>query len=326
MSSVVSSISRELELDDLISSAQKNITGFGNSFLDDALLGIMPNDLCLIGAKSGLGKSQLAISIAAYNASACKKNVVFIALEAEQNEVEMRLRYSIEASLFFKDQNRDRGITVSYRKWRLGYLQQAFKKYKEEAVSIFIQRYSTLHTVYRDKTYGIKELEYTLDEAKEFGDLYICDHLHFFDLTGQQNEHQELSGIMKKIRELNLFYSKPMIAIAHLRKSIEGLVPSLEDFMGSSDLGKIATVCIMLAKYPDGYDVKNQLQKTVLTIPKARTGGLGNLCGILDYSITHQGYLPRYNLARTIKGNEKIEYIKQEEFPDWSTNAKPISP
>lgn len=326
MNNVISSITRELELDDLIKQARTNLTEFGNPFLDDALTGLMPNDLCLIGARSGIGKTQLATSIAAFNASACKKNVVFIALEAEKNEIEMRLRYAIEASLFFKDQNRDRGVVISYRKWRLGFLQQAFKKYKEEAVTIFIQRYSTLHTVYRDQYYGINEFEKSLDEAKDFGDLFIVDHLHFFDLNGSGNEHQEVSAIMRKIRELNLFYSKPFIVIAHLRKHIEGILPGLEDFMGSSDIGKIATVCVMLAKDPQGYDAKNQLQKTIISIPKARTGGLGNLVGMLDYSIQHQGYIPRYTLARTCKGNEKVELLKQDELPEWAEKAKTPSP
>lgn len=320
------SITREIEIDGLLESAQKNLTQFGNPFLDDALTGIMQNDLCLIGARSGIGKTQLAMSIAAYNASACKKNVVFIALEAEKNEIEMRLRYSIEASLFFKDQNRDRTVIISYRKWRLGFLVDAFKKYKSEAVSIFIERYATLHTVYRDQYYGVKEFERSLDEAKEFGDLFLVDHLHFMDLMGQTNEHQEVSSIMRKIRELNLFYSKPFIVIAHLRKHIEGILPGLEDFMGSSDIGKIATVCIMLAKDPQGYDAKNQMQKTIISIPKARTGGLGNLVGMLDYSIQHQGYVPRYTLARTVKGNEKVEALKDIEIPEWATRAKsPIS-
>jgi hypothetical protein len=233
----------------------------------------------------------------------------------------MRLKYSIEAGLFFKDQNRDRGVIVSYRKWRLGFLQQSFKKYKPEAASIFIDRYARLHTVYRDESYGIKEFEYNLDEAKEFGDLFICDHIHFFDLSGQTNEHTEISQLMKKIRSLNLFYSKPFIVIAHLRKQIEGILPNLEDFMGSSDIGKIATLAIMLAKDPNGYDPKTQTQRTIFSIPKARTGGLGNLVGIQDYSITHQGYIPKYLLARVGAKNDKIDYLKTEDMPEWAKSA-----
>lgn len=317
-----SSLTREMKIDDAIDYASKNLTGFGSAYLDDALIGIMPNDLMLLGARSGIGKTQLALSIAAYNANACKKNVVFIALEAEAMEIEMRLRYSIEASLYFKDQNRDRSIVISYRKWRLGFLQQALKQYKEEAIGIFIQRYSRLHTVYRTEYYDIKSFERTLDETKDFGELFILDHLMFFDLESGPNENSQVSVIMKRIRTMNLYLNKPFIVVAHLRKNIEGLIPGLEDFMGSSDIGKMCTVAVMLAKDTSGYDAKNQMQKTIISIPKARTGALGNLVGITEYSLRHQMYLPNYTLARVTGLNNRIEELNGEELPDWSTKAK----
>jgi len=292
MSSILNSLEREIIIDEVLDAARTNLTEFGNPFLDDALLGILPNDLCVIGGLPGYGKSQFAASIAAYNASVKKKNVVFIALEAEPNEVEMRLRYSIEAHLYFKDQNRNRALTVNYRKWRLGLLQNDFKKYKEEAISIFIQRYSSLHTVYRTEQYGIKDFERNLDEAKEFGDLFIADHLHFFDLESGKNENSEVGAIMKKIRSLNLFYNKPFIVLAHLRKNEQVMVPSLQDFHGTSDIGKIATVAVMLSR--------------------------------LDYSIQHQGYLPNYSLAKVLrfKDKEKLEPLNEEEIPGWAERAK----
>ena len=322
--SIDSSIVRESAIDETISFAQKNLTGFGNAFLDEALYGLLPNDLCLIGAKSGIGKTQLATRIASYHASVCKKNVVFVALEAEPNEIEMRLRYEIEAGLFFRDINRDRTLHVDYRKWRLGFLTSALKKYREEALTVFFERYKTLHTVYRSESYGIKEFEDTLVEAKDFADLVIVDHLHFFDLEGAGSEHSEVSRIMKRIRTLNLFFNKPFIVIAHLRKNLHTIVPSLEDFMGSSDIGKVCTVSVMLAKDPEGYDVKNQIQKTIISIPKSRTGSLGNLVAQVDYSIKHQGYLPQYRLAKalTFRDKEKLEVISSEEKPEWAKSCR----
>lgn len=321
---IQNSLQRELYIDEILDAATSNLTEFGNPFLDDALLGILPNDLCVIGGLPGYGKSQFAAAIAAYNASVKKKNVVFIALEAEPNEVELRLRYAIEAHLYFKDQMRNRALTVNYRKWRLGLLQNDFKKYKEEAISIFIQRYSTLHTVYRSEQYGIKELERNLEEAKDFGDLFCLDHLHYFDIESGKNENSEVGAIMKKIRSLNLFYNKPFIVLAHLRKNEQVMVPSLQDFHGTSDIGKIATVAIMISKDPEGYDAKNQLQKTIISIPKSRTGGLGNLVGCLDYSIQHQGYMPNYSLSKCLryKDKEKLETLTHEEIPSWAKNAK----
>jgi replicative DNA helicase len=321
--SIKSALERELYIDEAVEYASKNLTQFGNAFLDDALHGMLPNDLCLLSAKSGYGKTQIATSIAAYNASVCKKNVVFIALEAEHGEIEMRLKYQCLAGLYFRDQNRDRSVTVSYRKWRLGFLTQVLKKYAEEAIVIFTQRYATLYTVYRHEHYDVTDLERTLEEAKDFGDLFLFDHLSYADQIGHENETAHMSKLIKKIRSLNLYYNKPFVVVAHLRKGIEGIVPQLEDIYGSSDVGKNCTVAFMVAKDPEGYDAKNQLQKTIISIPKARTGGLGNLVAQVDYSIQHQMYLPRYSLARVIKykDKEKIERLDVSEYPEWCSQA-----
>ena len=328
ISDIKSAIEREAFVDEQLDYAQKNLTEFGNAFLDDALLGILPNDLVIIGAKSGIGKTQLATQIAGYNVSACKKSVVFIALEAEPNEIELRLRYAVEAGLYFKDQHRDRTVSVNYRNWRLGFLKQAMKKYREESIHIFLQRYHKLHTVYRGEQYGYRELERTFDECREFADLIIVDHLHFLDLDGKDT-HQEISKLMKKIRNLNLHYSKPVIALAHLRKDIIGSVPALEDFLGSGDIGKVATTAIMISKEPNGYDARNQIQKTIISIPKSRTGALGNVVGCIDYSIKHQGYVNQYTLQRCLKhrDNEKFEALNNDEIPDWAKRIKlPAAP
>jgi replicative DNA helicase len=55
---------------------------FGVTYLDAALKGICPNDLILIGATSGAGKTELCAQIARINAKLGKR-VNYIALEAE---------------------------------------------------------------------------------------------------------------------------------------------------------------------------------------------------------------------------------------------------
>jgi replicative DNA helicase len=67
---------------------------FGVQFLDEAVGGIYSNDLVLYGAKTGIGKTQLATITAMANA-ANGKRVHFFALEAEQHEIERRIKYQI---------------------------------------------------------------------------------------------------------------------------------------------------------------------------------------------------------------------------------------
>lgn len=314
------SIVRNIDTDSFIDLASGTKLGFGIDFLDDSLFGMLPNDLVLIGAKSGYGKSQLAINIAKSNACLGKK-VLYIALEAEPNEVEMRLRYQIESSLFFKDQDRDKSVKVNYRLWRFGQLKKAFDKYKVEATGIFIDRYRDLMTVYIEEHFGAVELKEVLKQSEKDVDLVVLDHLHYLDLQAGNDKNSQISAMMKEIRRLNLFYNKPFVVVAHLRKDVAGILPQLEEFMGSSDIGKIATTCIMIAPKPEGYDSRLQTQDTCISIPKSRTGGFGNLCGIVKYSLTHQQYLMGYKIARGSRLNDKIDIIKEEDYPDWAKKS-----
>ena len=93
------------------------ILKFGVSYLDDALLGILPNDLVLIGAPSGAGKTQLCVNIANANLAEGKRVHVF-ALEAEQDEWERRIKYQMLCQAYYSDQNRQRlNSRMTFQGW-----------------------------------------------------------------------------------------------------------------------------------------------------------------------------------------------------------------
>jgi replicative DNA helicase len=71
---------------------------YHHAFLDDYLRCIMPNDLILLGAETGAGKTELARHIGAANARNGKR-VYYFALEAEDKEIERRTKYAELAGL-----------------------------------------------------------------------------------------------------------------------------------------------------------------------------------------------------------------------------------
>lgn len=313
-----SAIIRRTYIDQILDDTTKHDYFFGNTFLDKATMGMINTDLCFIGAKSGKGKTQFLTNIANHNAS-LKKKVLFLGLEAEENEIEMRLKYEIESGLYFKDLNRNRTIRVDYRSWRRGLLQREFQKYKEEAISIFIDRFTFLDTVYTKSGFDVDALEKVLFHVPD-ADMIIIDHLHFFDIRqSAKSEHHETTFILKKIRELNLEYKKPFVVAAHVRKDLTRIIPDMEDFHGTSNIPKIATMIIMMAQAPNGYDHKAQMSKTYFTIPKLRTGSLGNICGILSYSLRHQQYIPDFSLGVYSHLGDKVNELEREGWPEWAS-------
>jgi replicative DNA helicase len=322
LTSVKRSVDRLVSIPGHLEAARSANLNLGLPMVDEYLLGILPTDLVVLGAASGIGKTQALLECAKYNALGGKR-VVFIALEAEQDEIEMRLKYQMLAQRYFGDPDRLRGDPyVSYRTWRLGLIDEKFQPYMADVLRLFETRYGTLSTVYSHEGFGLADFERLLASFDSNPpDLVIVDHLHYFDTDESKSENQQLSLIIKRIRQLNLFYKIPFIVAAHTRKGIESLVPSQEDFMGTSNIYKQATVCLMLAPKPDGYHAKRGVSETLMSVVKTRTGGMGNLCGELYFSIPNQAYSMQWSLGRLTKGRTKFEKLEEEEIPEWATGA-----
>lgn len=299
-------------------------TSFGQVFLDKALTGFLNTDLVLLGARSGKGKTQALLDSAAFNAASGKK-VLFIALEAEEAEMEMRLLYKLEVNLYFKAIANNKAykrapVDVNYRNWRLGLLKEFFEEFHDEAVRIFVDRYFNITTHYKKHSFSFDDLALLIDESS-WADVIYIDHLHYFDLLGAKPETQETGQLIKKIRQLNLQKSKPVVMAAHVRKS-ERLVPDLDDFMGTSDIHKNATVCVMMAPDYSTYDAQTAVVKTYFSVPKARTGSLGNLVGVCYYSTKHAGYLPKFDLGLLNFKGDKVEPLEKDKYPEWAREFK----
>ena len=312
---VSSSATRFMQNPFKILEAQKRAVPFGLTFLNSALQGMLPTDLTGIGAKGGVGKTQLVTEIAK-NMAMQKKKVLFIALEAEPNEIEMRLEFQLFASHWYYDKQKPVGMIFDYRSYRFGKLNEYLKKHADGVRELFHERYETLETVYKTSDFTTENFAYLMAYAKDNAfDCVVLDHAHYFDLYGEDSENQELSKMMKEIRDLNLKYSIPVIIVAHTRK-MPGMLPGLEDFRGSSDIGKIITNCIMIAGRPNSYDAATGTVDTVIAVPKARAGGKLNVVGLMHFHIQMQTYVSDYRVG-SING-EAIEELSRQDLPYWA--------
>ena len=318
---------RANEINATLELTAKSDLAYGVPFLDKALGSIVPSDLIVIGGKPKQGKTQLAVEIAKVNAMR-RKRVVFVALEAERNEVEMRLKYELLASYFFQSlaANQERAfVEVSYRRWRQGHLQQVMAPFESKAMELFVERYTTLDTVYRRRDFGMEELRELLRRLQDEAQMIIIDHFHYFDLgeNRKTDTYTEQGKMMKTIRDLALIHNVPIILLAHLRKEARSMAPSVEDFMGTSDIGKIATQTVMLARNNDFFDPENKRFQTVISVPASRLGSI-NVVGIQEFDLKYQCYSPGFELAR-VKGmhdKETLEMVAKEKWPTWAKDKQ----
>ena len=297
---------------------------FGVRYLDDALGGINPHDLVLLGAKTGAGKTQLAACIAQSNAAKGKR-VVFLALEAEPKEIERRMKYRTLARLFYDDAAVK--APLSYRGWYNGDHEQELAPFEKEADAQLERDFKSMRTLYRGRNFGVRDVGRVIHQVHEDGaDLVIIDHLHYIDGRPDETENAAQKAIVQAIRDCSLATGIPVIVVAHLRKADRGskrLLPELDDFMGSSDIGKVATKAIMLAPAADDPGAMNGARwQTYMSCPKDRMdGGMRNYVATLVYDAREGGYRDAYVIGRLVNGGEAVKPLAPNERPRWATGA-----
>lgn len=304
----------------------KSILSYHVKYLDDSLGGIMPNDLIFLGAKSGMGKTQLANCISRHNA-ARGVPVHYFALEAENGEMERRTKFSILSDLFYKNVPKESWPplgTINYLDWRLGRIEALLAPFEAEAVEIISQELKTLYTLYRTSgDFGLETLDRHLSAIGKDSGLIVIDHIHYVDIDSE-NENRAYKDITKKIRDSCLKYGVPVIVIAHLRKEQGGarakaLVPGMEDFHGSSDLFKIATSAIMIAPAYD--EIKNapHLWPTYMRSVKTRLEQVRTrYTGIVDFNVKNNLYETPYRIGRLVSGDTEWQELDGNEVPFWA--------
>lgn len=304
---------------------------FGVESADDALGGITNQDLILVGAGSGGGKTQFCCNVALANMEDARK-VHYIALEAGEFEIERRIKFPLVAQRFFADPNRPRlSKKLRFSDWALGAYLNELEAYEDSAQAFFESAYRDLFLLYKTDQFGISELMQSVLWCAEETDLIIIDHVHYFDFD-DDNENRAIKEIAKTVRSLVLEQNIPIILVAHIRKSDrrdDSLCPGLEDFHGSSDLYKIATKAIT---FSSGRPTENGLYETHFRFPKNRfDGSVTRYMAVEYFNPKTGGYeTGKYKIGwaeqKRSRGFEPIErsvwphWAREPEAPTWSSN------
>lgn len=311
------------EREERLANAAKQLP-YNHAFLDDCLRSIMPNDLVVIGARTGVGKTELARSIATSNARAGRR-VHYFALEAEANEIERRTKFTVLASLLYSAGVRTEP-QFNYPDWYRGRFEADIGALDGEADRIIRERYATLHTYYRGPRFDHDDIRRLLLAYQDSTDLFVLDHLHYVDIA-DDNENRGLREVMSTLRNTALLVGLPVILVVHLRKRATGsksLTPSMDDIHGSSDVAKICTHAIMLEPaFPSsGVEPRKGHSLTFFSVPKDRGDGAKHLIALCAFDWRSKSYTGSYTLGRDAGG--KFEALGSSEVPYWAARHEPL--
>lgn len=293
----------------------KRMLSFGVSFINDSLLGILPDDLVLVGAPSGVGKTQFCVNLALTSISDAKR-VHFFALEAGEFEIERRLKFQILAGHFYGDNDRPRlGRPLIYDEWEVGLYGDQLAKYEDWAEEFCAAAYANLHTFYKEEDFNSAKLIEYVNYIADQTDLIIIDHVHYFDWD-DTSDNRALKEIAKTARDLCREHQKPIVLVSHLRKKdrrLDELAAGLDEFHGSSDLTKIATKVISLGS---GGPAPGGGYFTYMRTAKNRhNGSSSRYLAQIVYDEKRGGYAQGYKIGWP--NAEKFEELAPHELPKW---------
>lgn len=283
----------------------KKVGIFGIKYLDNELSVILQSDLILIGARSGAGKSTLAEMIAINNSKAGFPVKLF-SLENYKGDSFATRTYNYYRAITGDYSLKQRLFACGEFAVNMNALKEAEDKANKDLEGINIQG--------RDSNYTIKRLCNDIIEASKDYRLIILDHLDYIDKDESTDENTHITELMKAIREVQEKYKVAVIAISHLRKSIgkqPPAVPSVDEFIGSSNKVKQATVVVMVA--PD--DMLNEREYndykkyTYFCVRKNRQGGITNKTGRLVFDKRINAYEDEYQECIVNYAGDKVEVI-----------------
>lgn len=286
------------------------VGAFGIKYLDDALTGILKGDLIIIGARSGAGKTTLSNIIARANARLNKKIALFT-LENFKND-----NLAEEAYNIYKSKTKNYDITLrEFISGNIKFDEEFFSEAEIEAE----EAYKNITLINRQAGYDIEKLKEDIIKQAQAGiDLIIIDHLDYIEkMDDNDTDIVHVTTLMRTIREAQNATKVAIVAMSHLRKNWNSKetykIPSMDEFIGSSNKVKEATCVIMFAP-DDDENYKNagesHRRSTWCCIRKLRTGGIDNTAAKLVFNSKINQYEPFYTKYKVNYSGTKVEEIK----------------
>jgi archaellum biogenesis ATPase FlaH len=312
---------------------------YGMKPLDDSLLAIAKNELIVIAAGSGYGKTELSLHISRTNALKGKK-VAHYNLEGGYREAIQRMKWRDMIDLYFTE-HRGENLELDYRSWVLNKDKNPlFLKLEAQVYSSLKEKMGENLYLY-DNPEGLNcksfceslitleglRADMMLDPILRRNirgvtglDLIVIDHLQYFSLGKDENEISEITEILKTVKIITEEMQIPVILVAHLRKLPRGHgIPDKEDIYGTGNIHKIANTCIILSPDHEKDDSYNGIYPTHIRIAKSRQGLRPNLLIYSKFDSHTRQYGKTYELYKSYpNGSVDSEPISDDQKPKWA--------
>jgi replicative DNA helicase len=277
--------------------ATKNVVhGVSTGFvtLDRLVGGFRPGQFIVLAARPAMGKTSLALNIAATLANNNDKKIAIFTMEMEAEELLMRMLSSlaeVEMDIMIKGY----GMSDKMLLRLAGAADELSKR------SIFIDDSGT-NTILdiRAKTRRLQA------EIKNL-DLIIIDYLQLMSAKkGKENRQQEISEISRNLKELAKELKVPIMALSQLNRGLESREdkrPKLADLRESGAIEQDADLVLFIYRDEVYYEDKSEKPNIAeIIIGKNRHGPIGSKELYFDKKLTRFRDVSQYDTKYSKSG------------------------
>ncbi len=257
----------ERQLDHLESLGEQGlaITGLPTGFreLDKQLSGLQPSNLIVLGARPSMGKTALALNMAAYAATHVSAKVLIFSLEMNERELGQRL-LAAEARV---DSTKLRNGQLDAADWAR--ISTAVGRLAEAPIFIDDNPHLTTMEI-RAKARRHK--------SREGLDLVVVDYLQLMSQSGAENRQNEVAEVSRGLKLLARELDVPVLALSQLSRNPDNRAdkrPVLADLRDSGGIEQDSDTVIFIFR-DELYD-RDSADRGVaeIHVAKQRSGPVG---------------------------------------------------
>lgn len=244
----------------LLSFLEDESTGFkfGINFLDDVIGGLFKGELTTIAARSGVGKTALALQIM-LNAINQKKKVLFISREMSNVQI------------FMRNITKKTGIDMKKLKYK------SLEPDDWEKILSTMEMFNKDNLLYiNDKISTISEIKCRIRQLKP--DLVIVDYIQLLSVeSNMQNREREVASLSRELKNITLDFEIPIIQLSQLNDEMKDLRPWGERPMRDSKAIFHDSNNVIYIHEPVGYDLEeaiDNIRSNKDSVLAARKNGL----------------------------------------------------
>jgi replicative DNA helicase len=237
--------------------------------VDTLLLGLQPEDLIILAARPGMGKSALALGAAVHAAVVERRRVAFFSLEMSRRALAMRAACA-EAHV---DTYKMRSGYLGPDEWER--LTEAYRRVEDAPLCI-------------DDQPGINTLQLRAKArriARELGglDLIVVDYVQLFGNVKPQrgtSREQEVSAVSRDLKAVAKEFCVPVLALSQMNRASEGRSdhrPQLSDLRESGGLEQDADVVCFIFREEQYKRTEENAGTADFIVAKHRNGACGTV-------------------------------------------------